>query len=93
MPDQIGDLLRGKPVADESRLIRAAQSALAKLGYPVKADGAEDRATRRALRDFERAHGLALNIEVSSQLVSQLTTAVQAGHKGQHFALTTVSSQ
>ena len=93
MPDQIGDLLRGKSVADESRLIRAAQSALAKLGYPVKADRAEDHATRQALRDLERAHGLALNVEVSSQLVSQLTAAVKAGHKGQHFALTTASSQ
>ena len=60
MPDQIGDLLRRKPVVEDSRLISTAQGALAKLGYPVKVDGAEDGATRRALRDFERAHGLPL---------------------------------
>ena len=78
-PDQIGDLLLGKPLDDESRLIRAAQSALAKLGYAVKTDGAEDGATRNALRDFERAHGLALTTEISSQLVEQLTAATRAG--------------
>ena len=36
----------------------AAQTALAKLGYPVKADGEEGSATQQAIRDFERAHGL-----------------------------------
>jgi len=78
VPDQIGALLRGKPIGDGSRLVRSAQIALAKLGYPVKADGAEDGATRRALRDFERAHGLALTTEINPDLVKQLNAATRA---------------
>ena len=77
-PDQIGAFLGGKP-DDGSRLVRAAQIALAKLGYAVKPDGAEDGATRRALRHFERAHGLAPTTEISSELVKQLTAAAQSG--------------
>ena len=64
-PDQIGDLLSGKSLHDETRLIRAAQTALAKLGYAVKIDGVEDGDTRRALRDFERAYGLAITPELA----------------------------
>jgi hypothetical protein len=78
-PDQIGSFLRGKSVDDGSRLLRAAQIALAKLGYAVKPDGAEDVATRRALRHFERAHGLAPTTEISSELVKQLTAAARSG--------------
>ena len=78
-PDHIGAFLRGKPVDDGSRLVRAAQIALAKLGYAVKPDGAEDGATRRALRHFERAHGLAPTTEISSELVKQLTAAARSG--------------
>ena len=73
-PDQIGALLRGKP-DDGSPLVRAAQIALAKLGYAVKSDGVEDGATRRALRHFERAHGLTPTTKISSELVKQLTAA------------------
>ena len=78
-PDQIGALLRGKPVNDELHLVRAAQIALAMLGYAVKPDGAEDNATRRALRHFERAHGLAPTTKISSELVNQLTAAARPG--------------
>jgi Putative peptidoglycan binding domain len=73
-PDQIGALLRGKP-DDGSPLVRAAQIALANLGYAVKSDGVEDGATRRALRHFERAHGLTPTTKISSELVKQLTGA------------------
>jgi hypothetical protein len=73
-PDQIGAFLRGKP-DDGSPLVRAAQMALAKLGYAVKSDGVEDGATRRALRHFERAHGLSPTTKISSELVKQLTAA------------------
>jgi hypothetical protein len=77
--DKIGDLLSGKPLRNESHLIHAAQTALAKLGYAVKADGAEDGDTRRALRDFERAHDLAPTTEISPEVVNQLVAAVRAG--------------
>ena len=73
-PDQIGALLRGK-LDDGSRLVRAAQIALAKLGYAVKSDGVEDSATRRALRHFERAYNLTPTTEISSELVKRLTAA------------------
>ena len=78
-PDPIRALLRGKPVGDGSHLVREAQVALAKLGYPVKPGGAEDGATRRALRRFERAHGLAPTTEISPELVKQLAAAARAG--------------
>ena len=74
-PDQIGALLRDKPVDGGSRLVRAAQIALAKLGYAVKSTGAEDGATRRALRHFERTHGLAPTTEISPEIVKQLMAA------------------
>ncbi|HZZ62857.1 MAG TPA: peptidoglycan-binding domain-containing protein [Roseiarcus sp.] len=77
--DPIGALLRGKPVDTESRLVRAAQVALAKLGYAVKIDGAEDSATRRALRRFEHQHGFASTTEISPELVRRLNAAARAG--------------
>jgi hypothetical protein len=78
-PDPIGDLLRGEsPAADDAHLVVAAQTALARLGYPVKADGAQGAATDQALRDFERAHGLPNSTEITPHLVKQLTTAVRA---------------
>ncbi len=73
--DAIGALLHGKPVDDGSHLVRAAQVALAKLGYPVKPGGAEDGATRRALRHFQHAHGLPETAEISPELVKQLNAA------------------
>jgi hypothetical protein len=78
--DPIGALLRAKPVGgQESRLVRAAQVALTKLGYAVKIDGAEDDATRRALRQFAHKHGLAATTEISPELVRRLTAAARAG--------------
>ncbi len=77
--DPIGNLLRGEsPAADDSRLVVAAQTALARLGYPVKADGAQGGATDQALRDFERAHSFPISTEISPHLVRQLTSAARA---------------
>ena len=75
--DEIGDLLRGGPQGDDSRVVLAAQSALAKLGYGVKADGALGSATQQALRDFERAHGLPLTAEITPHLLKELTSAAR----------------
>jgi hypothetical protein len=74
-PDQIGALLRDNPGDGGSHIVRTAQIALAKLGYAVKSTGAEDGTTRRALRHFERAHGLAPTTEISPELVKQLMAA------------------
>jgi Putative peptidoglycan binding domain len=77
--DPITDLLRGEARVDGARLILAAQTALVKLGYPVKPDGNDGLATQQALRDFERAHSLPLSTEISPRLVRQLTAAARAG--------------
>jgi hypothetical protein len=76
--DPIAELL-AEPHGDSSRLIQAAQTALAKLGYPVKPDGKEGSATEQALREFERAHGLPPATEITERLVKQLTAAARAG--------------
>jgi hypothetical protein len=75
----ITDLLRGESHVDGAHLILAAQTALAKLGYPVKPDGNDGLATQQAVRDFERAHGLPISTEISPRLVKQLTVAARAG--------------
>jgi hypothetical protein len=79
--DPIGDLLRSEGHADPARPVLAAQAALAKLGYSVKADGAEGAATEQAIRDFERAHGLPVSTEITPALVRQLNQAARStGH-------------
>ena len=70
---------QGNPTAMRSRLTLAAQTALAKLGYPVKPDGKEGSATEQALREFEHAHGLPPATEITERLVKQLTAAARAG--------------
>jgi Putative peptidoglycan binding domain len=77
--DPIGELLAGEPRGDSWRLVMAAQTALAKLGYSVKPDGKEGSATEQALREFERAHGLPLATEITERLVKQLTAAARVG--------------
>ena len=78
-PDEIGAWLRNEPQGDDARLVLAAQNALIKLGYSVKADGNEGAATHQALRDFERAHGLPPTTEITPRLVKQLTAAARNG--------------
>ena len=77
--DPIAELLAGEPHGDATRLTLAAQTALAKLGYPVKPDGKEGSATEQALREFERAHGLPPATEITERLVKQLNAAARAG--------------
>jgi hypothetical protein len=75
--DPIGDLLAGETHSEGSRLVLAAQTALARLGYSVKADGKEGAATQQALREFEHAHGLPPATEINERLVKQLTQAAR----------------
>jgi Putative peptidoglycan binding domain len=77
--DPIAELLAGEPRGDSSHLTLAAQTALAKLGYPVKPDGKVGSATEQALREFEHAHGLPPATEITERLVKQLTAAARAG--------------
>ena len=77
-PDQIGEFLRGGVAdGDQSRVIEAAQSALARLGYQIKADGVEGAATGSALRDFEFTHGLPVTTELTPHLLKQLMGAAR----------------
>ncbi len=77
--DPIAELLAGGVHGEPSHLTLTAQTALAKLGYPVKPDGKEGSATEQALREFERAHGLPPATEITERLVKQLTAAARAG--------------
>lgn len=82
--DPIRDLLRGdsasKEGADAKRLILAAQNALIKLGFTVKADGVDGATTRQAIQQFERTHGFIPLGEITPKLVKQLTAAANTGH-------------
>jgi hypothetical protein len=75
--DPIRDLLRGD-ARDTGRLTAAAQNALIKLGFTIKADGVEGASTEQAIQQFERAHGLAASSEITPRLVKQLSSAANA---------------
>jgi hypothetical protein len=75
--DPIADFLRNQG-ADKRRLTLAAQGALAKLGFSVKATGALDAATREALAEFQKTHHLPVSTEITAKLVKTLNSAVAA---------------
>jgi hypothetical protein len=74
--DSIHDFLKGDAAHDPDarRLTLAAQNALIKLGYSVKADGIAGASTQQSIRDFAHAHGIA-SAEITQRLVRQLTAA------------------
>ena len=76
--DSIGEILRADSGKESQKQVLAAQNALIKLGYSLKADGSPSAATSAALRDFERAHSLPLSTEISPRLLKQLTAAANA---------------
>jgi peptidoglycan hydrolase-like protein with peptidoglycan-binding domain len=67
--------LRGGDAKDGTHLTMAAQTALIKLGFALKADGVEGASTEQAIAQFERAHGLAASSEITPRLVKQLSAA------------------
>jgi hypothetical protein len=75
--DPIRDLLRGD-ARDSGHLTAAAQNALIKLGFAIKADGVEGASTEQAIQQFERTHGLAATSEITPRLVKQLSSAANA---------------
>ena len=75
--DPIADFLRSG-ATDNRRLVSAAQGALAKLGFSVKATGAIDGHTRSALAEFEKSRHLPVSTEVTPKLVKTLNAAVAA---------------
>jgi len=79
--DAIGEALRADSAKDAEKQWLAAQTALIKLGYVLKADGSPNAATSAALRDFERAHSLPLSSDLTPRLVKQLTAAANGSPK------------
>jgi hypothetical protein len=76
--DPIRDLLRGDAGKDPAHLVTAAQNALIKLGFAIKADGVIGASTEQAIQQFERAHGLAPSAEITPRLVKLLSAAANA---------------
>ena len=73
--DAIADMLRADQEQEAQKRLAAAQAALVRLGYVVKADGEPSAATSTALRDFERAHGLPPSNDVTPRLLKALSAA------------------
>ena len=73
--DAIADVLRADQEQEAQKRLAAAQAALVRLGYVVKADGEPGAATSTALRDFERVHGLPPTNEITPRLLKALTAA------------------
>ena len=73
--DAIADMLRADQEQEAQKRLVAAQAALVRLGYVVKADGEPSAATSTALRDFERAHGLPPSNDVTARLLKTLSAA------------------
>jgi hypothetical protein len=78
--DPIRDLLRGDSggAGEAKHLTIAAQNALVKLGYSIKADGVAGSSTLQAIEQFERSRGLTVASEITPKLVKQLTAAANA---------------
>ena len=74
--DAIADMLRADQEQETQKRLAAAQAALVRLGYVVKADGEPSAATSTALREFERAHGLPPSNDVTPRLLKALSAAV-----------------
>jgi hypothetical protein len=75
--DPIADLLRSS-TGENRRLVSAAQGALAKLGFAVKATGAMDANTRSAIVEFDKSRHLPVSTEITPKLVKTLTSATAA---------------
>ena len=73
--DAIADMLRADQEQEAQKRLAAAQAALVRLGYVVKADGELSAATTTALRDFERGHGLPPSNDVTPRLLKALSAA------------------
>jgi len=78
LDDPIRDLLRGDAGKDPAHLVIAAQNALIKLGFAIKADGVIGGSTEQAIQQFERAHGLPASAEITPRLVKLLSAVANA---------------
>jgi hypothetical protein len=72
--DAIADFLRAHG-PDRRRLTLAAQDALGRLGFAVKATGTLDAQTRSALSEFEKSRHMPVSGEITAKLVRTLKAA------------------
>lgn len=73
--DPIGQLLSGGAATTDGpdKNVLAAQKALLKLGYVLRADGVLGGGTRRAIEKFERDNGLPAKGELTPKIMRQIT--------------------
>jgi len=79
-PDTIGDLItnvlpKPSPAPPPNKTVLAAQRALVKLGYAVKADGISGGTTRQAVERFERDNRLPVKGDLTPKLLRELSVA------------------
>jgi hypothetical protein len=77
--DQISQLLKvtapqQPSVTEPSKTVLGAQRALVKLGFVLKPDGVNGAATRQALEQFERDHGLPVKGELTPKVLHELAS-------------------
>jgi hypothetical protein len=75
-PDSISQLLKSEAAqnpGEASKTVLAAQRALMKLGFVVKPDGIVGDATRQAIEQFERDHGLPVEGELGPKVLRELS--------------------
>ncbi len=75
--DPLGDFIRANTLQESARQVAAAQAALARLGYEIKADGVMRADSEMALHDFEKSHGLPLTSELTPHLIAKLAAAAR----------------
>ncbi len=61
---------------DQGPVVRAAQRALARLGYPLKGTGFFGPTTEAAVRDFQTAHRLEIDGEIGAETANAIDRAV-----------------
>lgn len=78
-------------VHDEGPLVRALQLALARLGYPLRGSASFAEKTLRAVKDFQKAHGLEVDGEVGRETAAAIDRALAERSSTTPNAATTVS--
>ena len=73
--DPIGDVLKGAGAKESQKLVVSVQTALAKLGYSVRATGTAGPETTSAIREFEKSRNLPISTEITPRLLKSLTSA------------------
>ena len=78
--DSIGDLIanvlpKAAPLPAPNKTVLAAQRALGKLGYPIRADGVNGGTTRQAVERFERDNRLPVKGDLTPKLLRELSIA------------------